>query len=230
MRLDVPSGQSIRFEAGDERAVDLVEFGGLRPVIGFNGLLDGLRLGHGTAARPSPRPTGSASRLDGPGRPVMSTIAARQYASLYGPTVGDRFRLADTALHCAGRAQPAASRRGGDLRRRQVAARRHGPGARPPQRRRRARPGHHLGRSSWIRCSGIVKADIGIKDGRIAGIGQAGNPYVQDGVDPDMIVGAGTEVISGEGLVATAGRHRHPRPLPHARRRSRTRCPTASPR
>src|SRR4029077_176404 len=52
---------------------------------------------------------------------------------------------------------------------------------------------------------GILKADIGIKDGRIVGIGQAGNPYIQDGVDAHMIVGAGTEVIAGEGLVATAG-------------------------
>jgi len=69
---------------------------------------------------------------------------------------------------------------------------------------------------------GIVKADIGIKDGRIAGVGQAGNPYVQDGVDAEMIVGAGTEVISGEGLVATAGAidtHVHfltPEQVPHA--------------
>jgi urease subunit alpha len=53
---------------------------------------------------------------------------------------------------------------------------------------------------------GIVKADIGIKDGGFVGIGRAGNPYVQDGVDPELTVGAGTEVISGEGLVVTAGR------------------------
>src|SRR4029077_8776976 len=52
---------------------------------------------------------------------------------------------------------------------------------------------------------GILKADIGIRDGLIVGIGQAGNPYVQDGVDPNLVIGAGTEVISGEGLVATAG-------------------------
>jgi urease subunit alpha len=69
---------------------------------------------------------------------------------------------------------------------------------------------------------GIVKADIGIKDGCIAGIGQAGNPYVQDGVDPNMVVGAGTEVISGEGLLATPGAidtHIHfltPAQVPHA--------------
>ena len=50
---------------------------------------------------------------------------------------------------------------------------------------------------------GIVKADIGIKDGRIAAIGKAGNPDVQPGVD--IVIGPGTEAIAGEGLIATAG-------------------------
>lgn len=52
---------------------------------------------------------------------------------------------------------------------------------------------------------GIVKADIGIKDGRIVRIGKAGNPDTMDGVDPDMIIGASTEVHGGAGLIATAG-------------------------
>lgn len=52
---------------------------------------------------------------------------------------------------------------------------------------------------------GIVKCDIGIKDGRIAGIGKAGNPQVMDGVDPRMVIGANTDVRSAEGLIATAG-------------------------
>ncbi|MBS1567151.1 MAG: urease subunit alpha [Bacteroidetes bacterium] len=52
---------------------------------------------------------------------------------------------------------------------------------------------------------GIVKADIGIKDGRIVGIGKAGNPDTMDGVDPNMIIGASTEVHGGAGLIATAG-------------------------
>ena len=52
---------------------------------------------------------------------------------------------------------------------------------------------------------GIVKADIGIKDGKICGIGKAGNPDMMDGVDPNLIIGAGTEVIAGEGLIVTAG-------------------------
>src|SRR5262249_57227839 len=69
---------------------------------------------------------------------------------------------------------------------------------------------------------GILKADIGIRGGLIVGIGQAGNPYVQDGVDPSLVVGAGTEVISGEGLGATAAAvdtHPHfltPAQRPHA--------------
>jgi urease subunit alpha len=52
---------------------------------------------------------------------------------------------------------------------------------------------------------GIVKGDIGIKDGHIVGIGKAGNPDIMDGVHPDMIVGASTEVIAGEGKIVTAG-------------------------
>ena len=52
---------------------------------------------------------------------------------------------------------------------------------------------------------GIVKADIGIKDGKIAGIGKAGNPDIMDGVDANMIIGASTEVHGGAGLIATAG-------------------------
>ena len=53
--------------------------------------------------------------------------------------------------------------------------------------------------------TGIYKADIGVKDGRIAGIGKAGNPSVMDGVTPGMTVGASTEALAGEGLILTAG-------------------------
>lgn len=52
---------------------------------------------------------------------------------------------------------------------------------------------------------GIIKADVGIKDGRIAGIGKAGNPNVMDGVDPELVTGASTDAISGEHLILTAG-------------------------
>ncbi|MCY9431940.1 urease subunit alpha, partial [Bacillus spizizenii] len=53
--------------------------------------------------------------------------------------------------------------------------------------------------------TGIVKADVGVKDGRIVGVGKSGNPDIMNGVDPNMVIGAGTEVISGEGKILTAG-------------------------
>jgi urease subunit alpha len=54
---------------------------------------------------------------------------------------------------------------------------------------------------SW----GIVKGDIGIRDGKIVGIGKSGNPDTMEGVNPILVIGAATEVIAGEGLIATAG-------------------------
>jgi urease subunit alpha len=151
----------------------------------------------------------------------MSTIPRQQYTSLYGPTTGDRFRLADTSLIAQVErslivpGEEAIYGGGKSLR--------DGMGQVPGLR-------NENGVLDLVITSvvvmdpvlGILKADIGVKAGRIAGIGQAGNPYVQDGVDPHLIVGAGTEVISGEGLVATAGvidTHVHfltPEQVPHA--------------
>jgi urease subunit alpha len=134
----------------------------------------------------------------------MTDIARRRYADLYGPTTGDRFRLADTELICEVERSLLAP---GDE---QV----YGGG-------KTMRDG--MGQTPGLRNDegvldtvitnvivmdpmiGIVKADIGIKDGRIAGIGHSGNPYIMDQVDPNLVVGAGTEAISGEGLIATAG-------------------------
>ena len=151
----------------------------------------------------------------------MSMVPRQQYVSLYGPTVGDRFRLADTALIAQVErsllvpGEEAIYGGGKSLR--------DGMGQVPGLR-------NSDGVLDMVITAaivmdpvlGIVKADIGVKDGRIVGIGQAGNPYVQDGVDANMIVGAGTEAISGEGLVATAGvidTHVHfltPAQIPHA--------------
>ena len=79
---------------------------------------------------------------------------------------------------------------------------------------------------------GVVKADVGIKDGKIVGIGKAGNPSTMDGVTPGLAVGPATDAISGEQLILTAGGHRHPRPLhlPAAglRRASATASPPSS--
>ena len=134
----------------------------------------------------------------------MRQLAREQYATLYGPTAGDRFRLADTSLVCEVERSHIVP--GDELN--------YGGG-------RTFRDG--MGQTPGVRNAdgvldavitaaivmdpvlGVVKADIGIKDGRIAGIGKGGNPYVMDGVNPGMVVGAGTEAIAGEGLIATPG-------------------------
>jgi len=148
-------------------------------------------------------------------------VSRQQYASLYGPTAGDRFRLADTAL--IAEVQRSLLVPGEEAIYGGGKALRDGMGQVPGL--RNADGALDLVITAAVVMDpalGIVKADIGVKDGRIVGIGQAGNPYVQEGVDPNLAVGAGTEVISGEGLVATAGAidtHVHlltPEQIPHA--------------
>jgi urease subunit alpha len=133
----------------------------------------------------------------------MAFIPRRQYAALYGPTIGDRVRLADTDLRIQierdlltpgdeavfgggktirdGMAQSTLTSRGGAL---------------------------DLVITNAIVLDallGVIKADIGVKNGRIAGIGKAGNPDTMGGVSLGMVIGPGTEVIAGEHLIATAG-------------------------
>jgi urease subunit alpha len=151
----------------------------------------------------------------------MSAVPRQRYASLYGPTAGDRFRLADTEL--IAQVERSLLTPGEEAVYGGGKALRDGMGQVPGL--RNADGALDLVITAAIVMDpvlGIVKADIGIKAGRIVGIGQAGNPYVQDGVDPALTVGAGTEVISGEGLVATPGAidtHVHfltPDQIPHA--------------
>jgi urease subunit alpha len=151
----------------------------------------------------------------------MTTVSRQTYASLYGPTAGDRFRLADTSLIAQVERSlvlpgEEAVYGGGKVVR-------DGMGQIPG--RRNADGVLDLVITSAVVMDpvlGILKADVGIRDGLIVGIGGAGNPYVQDGVDPNLVIGAGTEVISGEGLAATAGAvdtHVHfltPDQVPHA--------------
>ena len=135
----------------------------------------------------------------------------RQYAQMYGPTTGDRVRLGDTALVARGRARPHGVRRRVQVRRRQGPARRHGPGG------RRAGDDEALDlvitNALVVDWTGIYKADVGIKRGRIVGIGKAGNPDVMAGVTPGMVVGVTTEVHRRRGAHPHRGRHRHAHPL-----------------
>ncbi|HSY25510.1 MAG TPA: urease subunit alpha [Polyangiaceae bacterium] len=133
---------------------------------------------------------------------MSHTIDRRHYADMFGPTVGDRVRLGDTELiaeveHDFATYGDECKFGGGKV--------------------LRDRQGQRAGvfdrdaldcvitNALVLDVSGIYKADIGIKGGRIVGIGKAGNPDVMAGVTPGMVVGVTTEAISAEGLIVTAG-------------------------
>lgn len=133
-------------------------------------------------------------------------LSRKTYAGIFGPTTGDRVPLADTCLkveiehdHNA-RAYGDESVYGGGK------AIRDGMAQDP-------RATHADGALDLVitdvividAIAGVVKGDVGVRDGRIVGIGKAGNPGTQDGVDPGMVIGAATEVISGEHRILTAG-------------------------
>ncbi len=124
----------------------------------------------------------------------------RAYAETYGPTVGDRVRLADTELIIE--VEQDYTTYGDEVKFGGGKVIRDGMGQSPITRADGAVDAvitNALILDYW----GIVKADIGIKDGRIAKIGKAGNPYIQDNVD--IIIGPATEAIAGEGMIVTAG-------------------------
>jgi len=129
----------------------------------------------------------------------MSRIDRDAYAEMYGPTVGDRVRLADTELWIEVEEDRTVFGEevkfgGGKVIRDGM-----GQSQRPSAETADVVITNALILDHW----GIVKADIGISRGRISGIGKAGNPDVQPGVD--IVIGPGTEAIAGEGLIATAG-------------------------
>ena len=142
----------------------------------------------------------------------MATIGRRAYAEMFGPTVGDRMRLADTdlvieveadyTLRASGYGEEVKFGGGKTIRDGMAQSQRTNAAA---------KNGDNTGgavdtvmtNALIIDHWGIVKADIGLKGGRIAAIGKAGNPDVQPGVD--IIIGPGTEVISCEGMIVTAG-------------------------
>ncbi|BCL78257.1 urease subunit alpha [Ktedonobacteria bacterium brp13] len=132
-------------------------------------------------------------------------IPRRTYADLYGPTTGDRVRLGDTELLIE--VERDYTVYGDEITFGGGKVIRDGMG----QSSRATREGPHgaldlvITNALIIDHWGIVKGDIGIKDGRIAKVGKAGNPDTMDGVDPDLIVGSGTEVIAGENMIVTAG-------------------------
>jgi urease subunit alpha len=124
----------------------------------------------------------------------------RAYADTYGPTVGDRIRLADTELIIE--VERDLTSYGEEVKFGGGKVIRDGMGQSPITNQAGA-VDTVITNALILDWWGIVKADVGIIDGKIAKIGKAGNPYIQDGVD--IIIGPGTEVIAGEGQILTAG-------------------------
>ncbi len=133
---------------------------------------------------------------------MSHVIDRRHYADMYGPTTGDRVRLGDTGLIAEVERDFASY--GDECK---------FGGGKVLRDRQGQRAGAHdrdaldcvITNALVVDATGIYKADIGIKGGRIAGIGKAGNPDVMPGVTPGMVVGVTTEAIAAEGLIVTAG-------------------------
>ncbi|KAK4892033.1 Urease [Elasticomyces elasticus] len=205
-RLDIAAGTSVRFEPGDSKTVTLVQIGGKQVIKGGNGIATG-NIHDGSVAEGilqrlqegdflHKEEPASDQKLD------PCSMSREAYIAMFGPTVGDRIRLGSTDLWI--KIEKDFTKHGDEGT--------FGGG-------KSIRDG--MGQTSGVAdddCldtvitnaivvdwTGIFKADIGIKNGLIAGIGKAGNPDIMDGVHPDMIVGSNTEVIAGDHEIVTAG-------------------------
>ena len=206
-RLDIPAGTSVRFEPGDTKTVTLVEIGGKKTICGGSSLANGVvdisrtdeilkritEAGFSNVSDPA-----ADSGLD----VTPFSIDRAAYATMFGPTVGDRIRLGATDLWI--KVEKDLTVYGDECK--------FGGG-------KTLREG--MGQASGVSdedsldlvvtnalivdWTGIYKADIGVKNGLISGIGKAGNPDVMEGVTEGMVVGSCTEVMAGEGMIVTAG-------------------------
>jgi urease subunit alpha len=132
----------------------------------------------------------------------MAELSRSRYALLYGPTAGDRVRLADTDLFikveqdlCAGGDEVVFG--GGKVIRESMGQSR--------ATRADGAPDLVITGAVVLDHWGIIKADVGVRDGRVVALGKAGNPDIMDGVHPDLVIGPSTEIMAGNGLILTAG-------------------------
>jgi len=133
-------------------------------------------------------------------------LSRARYAQLYGPTVGDKVRLADTDLFIS----PTEDRCGGPGKAGEEAVFGGGKVIRESQgqsRVTRAEGAPDLVITGVLVLDhwGVIKTDIGVRDGRIVALGKAGNPDTMDGVHPDLVIGPSTEILAGNGKIITAG-------------------------
>ncbi|MBA2495845.1 MAG: amidohydrolase family protein, partial [Acidimicrobiia bacterium] len=132
----------------------------------------------------------------------MTSISRDRYGRLFGPTAGDRVRLADTDLlieieedRTVGGDEAVFG--GGKVIRESM--------GQSTVTRADGTPDLVITGAVVVDHWGIVKADVGVRAGRIVGIGKAGNPDTMDGVDPPLVIGPSTEILAGNGKILTAG-------------------------
>jgi urease subunit alpha len=207
MHLNIPAGTAVRFEPGEEKEVPLVEFGGKKAVYGLNNLTDGLLSSEALKQNLTKvLDEGFKSNPRGIGRETQDSglvMTRQEYADMFGPTVGDRVCLADTDLIIE--VEHDYTVYGDECKFGGGKVLRDGMGQAPDATREDGALDLVITNALILDHWGIVKADIGIRDGKIVGIGKAGNPNIMDGVDGHMIIGASTEVIGGEGTIVTPG-------------------------
>lgn len=228
-RLNIAAGTSVRFEPGETKIVSLVQIAGNRIIRGGNGLCDGPYHPSSIAQvmsrvsaknflhQPSTLPSNTTSDPTSKRQRIESSTSAAAapasyqglevrrdlYCRMFGPTTGDILRLADTDLfirveHDFTVPGDECKFGGGKTLREGMGQATGIPAAQQLD--------TVITNALIIDYTGIYKADIGIKDGYIIGIGKAGNPDVMAGINPAcMIVGVNTEAIAGEGLIITAG-------------------------
>lgn len=211
MRLNIPAGTTVRFEAGDVTPVMLVSIGGNKIIQGGNGIASGPvdqselpRIMSVVQSRRflHAKETRTFEGITGENDEITYKISQEKYGNIYGPTIGDKIKLGDTDLYAEVERDftvygDECIFGGGKVIREGMGQASGYPSA--------SCLDVVITNGLIIDYTGIYKADIGIKGDIITGIGKAGNPDVMNGVSKGMIIGVNTEVIAGERFIITAG-------------------------
>ncbi|GAA5957918.1 hypothetical protein JCM3765_006204 [Sporobolomyces pararoseus] len=212
-RLDIPAGTAVRFEPGDTKTVTLVQIAGHQLVTGGNNLINtssALITSTATSQIMSNLisrgflhdPSSFSVPSSDPSFIAPYSLSRESYASMFGPTVGDRIKLGDTSLWIE--IEKDFTTYGDELKFGGGKTVREGMGQKTGVQDEDSLD-LVITNALIIDWNGIYKADLGIKKGKIVGIGKAGNEDVMEGVTEGMIVGVNTEVVAGEKLILTAG-------------------------
>ncbi|KAJ3399401.1 hypothetical protein HDU80_007983 [Chytriomyces hyalinus] len=205
-RLDIPAGTAVRFEPGESKVVSLVPIAGNKVIRGGNNVASG----------PVRTPTlpdhllqelirnGFMHATQTQSFPAMPPyeMERQRYSDAYGPTVGDKIRLADSSIWIEIERDYTVygdeAVFGGGKVIREGMGQQAGVGQKDAL-------DLVITNAVILDYTGVYKADIGIKNGYISAIGKSGNPDVMDGVSEGMVIGVTTEVLAGEGCIFTAG-------------------------